>query len=226
MRLELVVGQRTKGRRGTNLTRELRPIDALMMDQAAERARATMRCFLKGESLYMTPGRKGQPRPGKEGGSIYGRVRMACPARSWDGMLRVTFQSLQGVAQRTKPTSQRVRRLVWYSYIFMLLCTSFLFRKLLGVALLAAGKKRDASHMVDFIGSQNCGSRIRRYPRQVVLWICTEIAAGHSGEIPFSRPRVTWVARRQASSLRQKLFSQSLMDKDCTCLRNTEFLTG
>lgn len=118
VRLELVVGQRTKGRRGTNLTRELRPIDALMMDQAAERARATMRCFLKGESLYMTPGRKGQPRPGKEGGSIYGRVRMACPARSWDGMLRVTFQSLQGVAQRTKPTSQRVRRLVWYSCFF------------------------------------------------------------------------------------------------------------
>lgn len=114
---------------------------------------------------------------------------------------------LQGVAQRTKPTSQRVRRLVWYSYIFMLLlCTSFLFRKLLGVALLAAGKKMRCFPHGRFHRSQNCGSRIRGYPRQVVLWICTEIAAGYSGEIPFSRPRVTWVARRQPSSSRQKLF--------------------
>lgn len=39
---------------GTNFIKALRPIEPLMIYQAAQRARAARRCFLRGEAVDMT----------------------------------------------------------------------------------------------------------------------------------------------------------------------------
>ena len=90
-----------------------------MMHQAAERARAMMRCCLKGEFRYMTPGRKGPAQTGERGrylwvpvgeNGLLGAELTCCVSRS--------THSYKGVP--TNPRLSAVRRLVWYSCVFVL----------------------------------------------------------------------------------------------------------
>ena len=66
MRLKLVYSQRTGGRWDTNFIRALRPIEPLMIHQAAQRARAMRRSFFRGETVDMTWGGKRSAKKGKE----------------------------------------------------------------------------------------------------------------------------------------------------------------
>jgi hypothetical protein len=94
------------------------------------------------------------------------------------------------------------------------------------VALLVAGKKCDASHMVDFIGHKTAGPGYGDIPGKSSFGFARRSRRDTLGKF-LSVARVSPRSSGDKPLRRVRNFSsQSLMDKDCTCLRNTKFLTG
>jgi len=142
---------------------------------------------------------------------------MANSARSWDNM----FHSYVGLPTRTHVSACEKSGLVFIHTVFVLPYASFLFRKLLGVG--TAGKKRRCSFDVPydlFHRSQTAGPGYGDIPEWTPTsapWLCGHMH-GHGGGMlwgnPFqSRPRVTWVVRRQPLAASETFLLKSLMDK-------------
>jgi hypothetical protein len=129
LRSKLVCRRWTKGQCDTNLIRALRPIEPLMIHQAAVRARATRRCFFRGGYVDITPGRKWTSQEWKRrrylwewDDSLPGVARMTC-SPSWTALKETDgLQSMHGSVPAREKASFGVH----------VQCISFLFRKLLG----------------------------------------------------------------------------------------------
>ena len=105
----------------------------------------------------------------------------------------------------TNPThvSAREKTCLVFIHIFMLLCTSFLFRKLLGVALLE--KKGDVPHG-RFHRSQTAGPGYGDIPDKSSFGFARRSRRDTLGKFLSVHPRVTWVGQATQPSSRQKLF--------------------
>jgi hypothetical protein len=145
-----------------------------MIHQAAVRARAARRCFLRGEYVDMTPGRERTSQEGK-------RRRYLCvwdnalpgAARGWH--VQRCAPLLKGPVTREACMSQRRRRLLWFFGIHAL--PSFLFRKLLGTTLQKGGQwPFDARVCIARFANHRAPDtwKIRGNPREAAF-----IASGH-----------------------------------------------